>query len=110
MRALLLTFALLMTLIHLPARADTHAEIRRMCESVAANAEAFAYERKKGYTKNQIKDNARQIANQRDLDKPALDAWYAEIDWLFKFPNLRFGPVGLRDRRFEECMKQHEPK
>ena len=91
MRALLLTFALLMTLTHLPARADAHAEIRRMCESVAANAEAFAYERKKGYTKNQIKDNARQIANQRDLDKPALDAWYAEIDWLFKFPNLRFG-------------------
>ena len=102
MRALLLTFALLMTLTHLPARADAHAEIRRLCESVAANAE--------GYTKNQIKDNARQIANQRDLDKPALDAWYAEIDWLFKFPNLRFGPVGLRDRRFEECMKQHEPK
>jgi len=97
MRALLLSFALLMTLTHLPARADAHAE-------------TFAYERKKGYTKNQIKNNARQIANQRDLDKPALDAWYAEIDWLFKFPNLRFGPVGLRDRRFEECMRQHEPK
>ncbi len=110
MRALLLPFALLLTLTHLPVRADARPEIRRMCESVASNAEAFAYERKKGYTKNQIKDNARQIANQRELEQPALDAWYAEIDWLFKYPNLRFGPVGLKDRRFEECMKQHYPK
>lgn len=110
MRAVLISFVLLVTLTHLPVRADVRAEVRRMCDSVASNAEAFAYERKKGYTKNQIKDNARQIANQRELEQPALDAWYAEIDWLFKYPNLRFGPVGLRDRRFEECMKQHYPK
>ena len=110
MRALLLSFVLLMTLTHRPVHADVRSEVRRMCESVASNAEAFAYERKKGYTKNQIKDNARQIANQRELEQPALDAWYAEIDWLFKYPNLRFGPVGLKDRRFEECMKQHYPK
>lgn len=98
----LVVFVLLISALP-PARAD----VRSMCESVASNAEAFAYERKKGFTKNQIKDNARQVANQRQLDKPALEAWYAEIDWLFKYPNLRFGPVGLKDRRFEECMKQN---
>mgnify|MGYP006268243417 CR=1 FL=1 len=110
MPALLIFLALLLLSPHTSVHADVRTEVRRMCESIAANAEAFAYERKKGYTKNQIKDNARQIANQRELEPPALDAWYAEIDWLFKFPNLRLGPVGLRDRRFEECMKQHYPK
>ncbi len=107
---LCLLLCLSLNLVLLPARADSRANVRAMCESIATNAEAFAYERKKGYTKNQIKDNARQVANQRQLDQPALEAWYAEIDWLFKYPNLRFGPVGLRDRRFEECMKQHDPK
>ena len=63
-----------------PARAD----VRRMCESISTNTEAFVDERKKGYTKNQMKDNARQIANQRQLDKTTLESWYAEIDWIFK--------------------------
>lgn len=96
--------ALFLLCVLLPA----HADVRSMCESMATNAEAFAEERKKGFTKNQIKDNARQIANQRQLDKPVLEAWYAEIDWIFKYPHRQFGPVGSKDKRFEECMKQHE--
>jgi hypothetical protein len=94
---------LLLCALH-PARAD----VRRMCESMSTNTEAFAEERKKGFTKNQIKDNARQVANQRQLDKTVLESWYAEIDWIFKNPNRRFGSVGSKDKRFEECMKQYE--
>jgi hypothetical protein len=84
------------------------ADARRMCESISTNTEAFVDERRKGYTKNQMKDNARQIANQRQLDKTVLESWYAEIDWIFKNPNLRFGSVKSKDKRYEECMKQYE--
>ena len=106
MRALPILLLIMMS----TALPSAYADVRRMCESISTNTEAFAYERKKGYTKNQIKDNARQVANQRQLDKSVLEAWYAEIDWLFKYPNRQFGPVGSRDKRFEECMKQHEDK
>jgi hypothetical protein len=101
MRILILMFFL--CVLH-PARAD----VRRMCDSMSTNTEAFADERKKGFTKNQIKDNARQVANQRQLDKTVLESWYAEIDWIFKSQNRRYGSVGSKDRRFEECMKQNE--
>ena len=94
---------LLLCALH-PARAD----VRSMCVSISNNTEAFVDERKKGYTKNQMKDNARQIANQRQLDKTVLESWYAEIDWIFKNPNLRFGSVKSKDKRYEECMKQYE--
>jgi hypothetical protein len=73
----------LLCVLH-PARADA----RRVCESISTNTEAFVDERRKGYTKNQMKDNARQIANQRQLDKTTLESWYAEIDWIFKNQNL----------------------
>jgi len=84
------------------------ADVRRMCESISTNTEAFVDERRKGYTKNQMKDNARQIANQRQLDQTVLESWYAEIDWIFKNPNLRFSSVRSKDKRYEECMKQYE--
>ena len=93
----------LLCVLH-PARADA----RRVCESISTNTEAFVDERKKGYTINQMKDNARQIANQRQLDKTTLESWYAEIDWIFKNQNLRFGSVKSKDKRYEECMKQYE--
>jgi len=93
----------LLCVLH-PARADA----RRVCESISTNTEAFVDERRKGYTKNQMKDNARQIANQRQLDKKTLESWYAEIDWIFKNQNLRFGSVKSKDKRYEECMKQYE--
>ena len=93
----------LLCVLH-PARADA----RRVCESISTNTEAFVDERRKGFTKNQMKDNARQIANQRQLDKTTLESWYAEIDWIFKHPNLRFGSVKSKDKRYEECMKQYE--
>lgn len=93
----------LLCVLH-PARTDA----RRVCESISTNTEAFVDERRKGYTKNQMKDNARQIANQRQLDKTTLESWYAEIDWIFKNQNLRFGSVKSKDKRYEECMKQYE--
>jgi hypothetical protein len=93
----------LLCVLH-PARADAS----RVCESISTNTEAFVDERRKGYTKNQMKDNARQIANQRQLDKTTLESWYAEIDWIFKNQNLRFGSVKSKDKRYEECMKQYE--
>ena len=74
------------------------------CESVAANAEAFTEERKKGFTKNQVKENARLIAQQRELDQGTLAAWYAEIEWLFNNPQRRYGPVASRQRRLEDCL------
>ena len=93
----------------LPAHAaDERAKFRAMCNSIASNTSAFADERKKGYTKDQMKSNARQIANQRELDKSVLEAWYAEIDWVFKQTNRRYGSAASQDRRFEECMKQYE--
>ena len=94
----------------LPAHAAERAKIRSMCNSIASNASAFADERKKGYTKDKVKDNARQIANQRELDKSVLEAWYAEIDWVFKQTNRRYGSAASQDRRFEECMKQYEDR
>lgn len=99
---------ILMMLILLCALHPASADVRRMCDSISTNTEAFVDERKKGYTKNQIKDNARQVANQRQLDKTVLESWYAEIDWIFKSTNRRYGSVGSKDKRFEECMKQHE--
>ncbi len=74
------------------------------CESVAANAEAFTEERKKGFTKNQVKENARLIAQQRELDQGTLAAWYAEIEWVFNNPQRRYGPVASRQRRLEDCL------
>ena len=103
----LLTLLLLLC-VTLPGRANERAKIRSICNSIASNTSAFADERKKGYTREQVKDNARQIANQRELDKSVLEAWYAEIDWVFKQSNRRYGAAASQDRRFEECMKQAE--
>lgn len=103
----LLTLLLLLCAT-LSAQADERAKIRGMCNSMASNASAFVDERRKGYTKDKVKDNARQIANQRELDPSVLEAWYAEIEWVFKQTNRRYGSAASQDRRFEECMKQNE--
>ena len=70
-----------------PARAD----VRRMCESISTNTEAFVDERKKGYTKNQMKDNARQIANQRQLDKTGILVRRNRLDFQKSESSIRFG-------------------
>lgn len=108
MKALSLIFLLCAVL---PAHAaDDRAKFRAMCNSIASNTSAFADERKKGYTKDQAKNNARQIANQRELDASVLEAWYAEIEWVYKQANRRYGAAASQDRRFEECMKQYEDR
>lgn len=80
------------------------ADYRRYCNSVSTNAEAFTEERKKGYTKNQVRENARLIAQQRELDQSVLEAWYAEIEWVFSGAQKRYGPVASRQRRYDECL------
>lgn len=84
--------------------ATAHADYRRYCNSVSTNAEAFTEERKKGYTKKQVRENARLIAQQRALDQSVLDAWYAEIEWVFSGAQKRHGPVASRQRRYDECL------
>lgn len=83
-----------------------HADYRRYCDSVSTNAEAFTEERKKGYTKNQVKENARLMAQQRELDPSVLEAWYAEIEWVFSGAQKRYGAVASRQRRFDECLSK----
>jgi hypothetical protein len=80
------------------------ADYRRYCDSVSTNAEAFTEERKKGYTKNQVKENARLMAQQRELDPSVLEAWYAEIEWVFSGAQKRYGPVASRQRRLDDCL------
>jgi hypothetical protein len=81
-----------------------HAEYRRYCESVATNTESFTEERKKGYTKKQVQENARLMAQQRELEPGVLEAWLAEIEYVFSGAQKRYGPVASRQRRFDECM------
>lgn len=80
------------------------ADYRRYCDSVSTNAESFTEERKKGYTKKQVQENARLMAQQRELDPTVLEAWYAEIEWVFSGAQKRYGPVANRQRRFDECL------
>jgi hypothetical protein len=80
------------------------ADYRRYCDSVSTNAEAFTEERKKGYTKKQVQENARLMAQQRELDPSVLEAWYAEIEWVFSGAQKRYGPVASRQRRLDECL------
>lgn len=81
-----------------------HADYRRYCDSVSTNAESFAEERKKGRTKKQVQEDARLVAQQRELDPSVLEAWYAEIEWVFSGAQKRYGPVANRQRRFDECL------
>lgn len=83
-----------------------HADYRRYCDSVSTNAESFAEERKKGRTKKQVQENARLVAQQRELDPSVLEAWFAEIEWVFSGAQKRYGPVASRQRRFDECLSQ----
>ncbi|MBM3365649.1 MAG: hypothetical protein FJY48_08065 [Betaproteobacteria bacterium] len=82
----------------------TFAASRSYCDSAATNAESFTEERKKGFTKNQVKENARIIAQQRDLDQTVLEAWYAEIEWVFSSAQKRYNPSASRQRRYDECL------
>jgi hypothetical protein len=81
-----------------------HADYRRYCDSVSTNAESFAEERKKGRTKKQVQEDARLVAQQRELDPSVLEAWYAEIEWVFSGAQKRYGPVASRQRRLDECL------
>ena len=90
----------LMILLSGTARAD----YRQYCDSVSTNAESFTEERKKGRTKKQVQENARLVAQQRELDPSVLEAWYAEIEWVFSGAQKRYGPVASRQRRFDECL------
>ena len=83
-----------------------HADYRRYCDSVSTNTESFAEERKKGHTKKQIQEHARLMAQQRELDPSALEAWYAEIEWVFSGAQKRYGPAASRQRRFDECLSK----
>lgn len=83
-----------------------HADYRRYCDSVATNTESFTEERKKGYTKKQVQENARLMAQQRELDPSVLEAWLAEIEWVFSGAQRRYGPVASRQRRFDECLSR----
>ena len=83
---------------------SARADYRRYCDSVSTNAEAFTEERKKGYTKKQVQENARLMAQQRELDPSVLEAWYAEIEWVFSSAQKRYGPVASRQRRLDECL------
>ena len=99
MKTIILSLALMILLCG-TARAD----YRQYCDSVSTNAEAFTEERKKGRTKKQVQENARLVAQQRELDPSVLEAWYAEIEWVFSGAQKRYGPVASRQRRFDECL------
>jgi len=96
--------ALLIPVICLSGAA--HANDRRYCDSVAANTESFTEERKKGYTKKKVQENARLMAQQRELDPSVLEAWLAEIDWVFSGAQKSSGPAANRQRRFDECLSK----
>ncbi|MEK0435149.1 MAG: hypothetical protein RL369_1198 [Pseudomonadota bacterium] len=83
---------------------EVYAGSRAYCDSVATNAQSFTEERKKGFTKNQVKENARIVAQQRELDQTVLDAWYAEIEWVFGSAQKRYNPTASRQRRYDECL------
>jgi len=83
---------------------SAQADYRRYCDSVSTNTESFAEERKKGRTKKQVQENARLMAQQRELDPSVLEAWYAEIEWVFSGAQKRYGPVDSRQRRLDECL------
>lgn len=95
-------FALLIPMILMSGA--SHADYRRYCDSVSTNTESFAEERKKGYTKKQVKENARLMAQQRELDSSVLEAWLAEIEWVFSGAQKRYNSVASRQRRFDECL------
>jgi hypothetical protein len=44
------------------------------------------------------------MAQQRELDPSVLEAWYAEIEWVFSGAQKRYGSVASRQRRFDECL------
>jgi hypothetical protein len=104
LRLLRIPLCLVLVAVFTGSAGVTYADQLHYCESVAANAEAFTEERKKGFTKNQVKENARLIAQQRELDQGTLAAWYAEIEWVFNTPQKRYGPVASRQRRLEDCL------
>lgn len=93
----------LLTLMGLLSGA-AHADYRRYCDSVATNTESFTEERRKGYTKKQVQENARLMAQQRELDPSVLETWLAEIEWVFSGAQKRYGPAASRQRRFDECL------
>ena len=99
MKTILLPLALMILM-----SGTAHADYRRYCDSVSTNTESFAEERKKGLTKKQVQEDARLVAQQRELDPSVLEAWYAEIEWVFSGAQRRYGPVASRQRRFDECL------
>lgn len=99
MKTILLPLALMILM-----SGTAHADYRSYCDSVSTNAESFTEERKKGRTKKQVQENARLMAQQRELDPSVLEAWYAEIEWVFSGAQKRYGSVASRQRRFDECL------
>ena len=62
MKTILLPLALMIFM-----SGTAHADYRRYCDSVSTNTESFAEERKKGRTKKQVQEDARLMAQQREL-------------------------------------------
>lgn len=54
--------------------------------------------------KKQVDKNARLVAQQRELDPRVLEAWYAEIEWVFSGVLKRYVAIASRQRRFVECL------
>ena len=74
MKTILLPLALMILM-----SGTAHADYRRYCDSVSTNAESFTEERKKGRTKKQVQENARLMAQQRELDPSVLEAKNAMV-------------------------------
>jgi hypothetical protein len=57
-------------------------------------------------TPKKVQENARLMAQQRELDPSVLEAWLAEIDWVFSGAQKSSGPAANRQRRFDECLSK----
>lgn len=51
-----------------------------------------------------MKKILRLMAEQRELDRSVLEAWLAEIEWVFSGAQKRYSPSASGQRRFDECL------
>lgn len=78
-------------------------QVAQICDSISNATKEFAFDRDGGMTKQQLRDRSLRVAKEDKIDSVIVDLWFAEIDWVFKYPNRKLSPEAIKVKRFDEC-------
>lgn len=82
------------------------AQVARVCDAISSATQYFAEDRDSGMTKQQLRNRSIQVAKADKIDDVILDSWFDDIEWVFKSENKKISPVKIKEKRFNECLKE----